>query len=369
MKFLKQIELKIKKILNYFVISERKTQKCNEVKNIFIANKEINLHNIKILILRQDRIGDLIVSTPFIRILREHFPTANIDILLSKYNFCAKNCIKNYINKYWCYNKNIFNSIRLLNNLKKEKYDLVIDAFETVSTTSSFIIKYINPKLALGIDKSNYMIYDYIVPMLDRFNTNIVERTATLLYPFGINPQNEDLYIEYNNDKINKNINNKSIDNKKDIFKFCINLSGSSPNRFWGVENNIKLIKFIKEKYTNIEIRIFSTSEYKEVTNNLKQKFNDIIIVQCSTFDDFAFEVSKCNFIISPDTSIVHLASAYKIPIVVLYIKQANTQHQPWYPYKVNFIPIETIENSIRNIKTTQVFDAIQKLYNIEYTK
>ena len=39
----------------------------------------------RILLIRHDRIGDAIVSTPVMRLLRERFPDARIDILLDRY--------------------------------------------------------------------------------------------------------------------------------------------------------------------------------------------------------------------------------------------------------------------------------------------
>lgn len=40
----------------------------------------------KILVIRRDNIGDLICTTPLIRSLRQHFPTARIDALVNSYN-------------------------------------------------------------------------------------------------------------------------------------------------------------------------------------------------------------------------------------------------------------------------------------------
>ena len=370
MKLLKHLELSLKKIINKFIFSERRAIKCTSYKNILLETEFIkntfhidNINSIKILLLRQDRIGDLLISTPFIKYLYQNMPNSQIDILLGRANMGAKSCIAQYAAKIWCYDKKISNSINLIRQLRKEKYDIIIDTLEAVSTTSAFIIKYVNPKIAIGLDKEKSGIYDYIVPLLDRFNTNITERTANLLMPFGLNINKLDLSLDYNNDEFAKR---KSLIKDCSKFRFGVNLAGSSESRFWGIENNIKLIEFIKQKYKEAEIRVFATDKYDEVLSKLKDKFNDIITDKCSSFDEFAFEVSLCDFIISPDTSIVHLASAYKIPSVILYIRKNDMKHQPWYPYKVNFISIETSEDSIRNIKVEDVSNAVEQLYKLE---
>ena len=55
----------------------------------------------KILLLRQDRIGDVIVSIPFLKILRETLPNTEIHILLGKKNINAEIFINKFCDKFW----------------------------------------------------------------------------------------------------------------------------------------------------------------------------------------------------------------------------------------------------------------------------
>ena len=56
----------------------------------------------KILLIRNDNIGDLICTTPAIEALRKHFRNDQIDIVVNSYNECV---IKNnqFINKISIY--------------------------------------------------------------------------------------------------------------------------------------------------------------------------------------------------------------------------------------------------------------------------
>jgi heptosyltransferase-3 len=45
----------------------------------------------KILLVRNDNIGDLICTTPAIEALRKKYPKAQIDIVVNSYNFVAIN--------------------------------------------------------------------------------------------------------------------------------------------------------------------------------------------------------------------------------------------------------------------------------------
>ena len=350
MKLLKKIEIFLKNIIDKIAFEYRRPYNFTEISDVFYFEKRA-----KILLLRHDKIGDLIVSTPFIRILRNRLPNAQIDILLSKSNISAKKCVEKYINKYWIYNKKKIDTLRLLRNLQNEKYDLVIDLFDNASTTSAFFIKYVNPTFALGIDKKNSRIYDYTVPMLDRFSSHIVERIANLLLVFGIEPSEQNLDIEYPVDLKNNFLTSAK---KK---RFGINLAGSSDSRFWGIENNIKLIEFIQTNYIKSEVRVFATGKYLEVADKLKSIFPEIISDKCDNFDDFVYEVSKCDFIISPDTSIVHLASAFKIPSIIFYVRKIDMSHAPWYPFNSKFVSLETQEDSISMISFESVKEALKQ--------
>lgn len=207
----------MKKLLNKILLKERKTFNSTSIQNLFFFNKSP-----KILLLRQDRLGDLLVSTSFIRILRQHLPSATIDILLSKNNIAAKKCIEQYINKIWILEKKVPTYFVTLLALRRIHYDLIIDLFDIPSTTSGIIINIANPVFALGIDKANSFIYDYTVPMLNKFEFHVVERLCNLLTAFGINPVEENLRLEYPLNTIT--------DCSK--MRFGINLAGASASRF-----------------------------------------------------------------------------------------------------------------------------------------
>ena len=68
----------------------------------------------KILLLRQDRLGDLLISTGIIRNLRKIIPKAEIHLLLGTKNYFAKHIVSNYIDKFYLYDKKLFNSIKLI---------------------------------------------------------------------------------------------------------------------------------------------------------------------------------------------------------------------------------------------------------------
>jgi ADP-heptose:LPS heptosyltransferase len=74
-------------------------------------------------------------------------------------------------------------------------------------------------------------------------------------------------------------------------------------------------------------------------------------------FDEFCAAISKLDFLFTPDTSAVHIASAFNIPVFGLYVKY-NTNDMIWSPYKSKFECIITTEP---NLNTVSFEDTIAK--------
>lgn len=346
--FLKIIEHFIKELIKRFVFVKRMGNP------ILLTNFEKEIFNCKsILILRQDRIGDLLVSVPFIRNLRNSIPNADISILLSKRNSVAYSCIRNYINHYYILPRNIFFSLWLIFKLQK-KFDLIIDPFDNPSVTSSLLVKTLKPKYSLGFIKENSSVYTHIVELPDKSKFHIVERLANLLIPFGLKPNEVNLYLEYPRFKNN-------LLPPKSNPRLGINISGSSPLKFWGRNNFLMLMNLILSKF-EFEIIIFSTKKYKNELGSFEKIPNVQIAPFTNNFDEFASMIATCDYLITPDTSVVHLASAFKIPVLAFYQYIDPKFGMPWLPYGNKFVYLTSTKNNFIDISPEKMFKSFCNL-------
>jgi ADP-heptose:LPS heptosyltransferase len=321
--------------------------------------------NPKILILRQDRIGDALVSVPVLRILKKHFPQAEIDVLLGKNNFSARNGFKKYANEFFLYDKKILSTISLLLKLRFKKYDVIIDLQDKFSRTSSLFIKFLKPRFSIGTPPENFSFYTHTAETLDRQTTHIVERTAQVLLPFGIDVSKEELRLEYefSNDEIARA---KTL--LKSVFKnneklLGINLAGSSETRFWGVENFIEFLKAFKDNFPRITPLIFASPGYENQAKEISLKTGVNIAPPTKSFHEFAVLLHECDVIFTPDTSVVHLAAAWQKPAITLFstADRASTG-MPWVPYRSPYIALETTDTFVSKIPVKDVISAFKKL-------
>jgi len=133
-------------------------------------NVEFNLADAKkILVLKYDRIGDMIVATPIFRELKKKYPSISISVLASKGN---KDVIKYnpYVdNIYTNYKNSLLGDFSSLLKLRKERFDVCIELEHSVIPHAILRLRTINPKKIISIHKdgrygvkgSELQLYDF----------------------------------------------------------------------------------------------------------------------------------------------------------------------------------------------------------------
>ena len=108
----------------------------------------------KILVIQTASIGDVILSTPLIESLADSFPAAQIDFLLKK---GIEPLMQNHprLKNIWVWDKKsskILNLLKLINRIRKEKYDIVINVQRFFS--SGLITANSGAGIRAGFDKN-----------------------------------------------------------------------------------------------------------------------------------------------------------------------------------------------------------------------
>jgi len=356
--FLKEIEIYFSNLLIRFLRFKGTQEFIKKPSDIFDSSGKT-----KILLLRQDRIGDVIISVPVIKFLREKYPDIQIDILFGNYNFGIRNAVEHLVSNSYCYRKNLITDFVLVRKLRKEGYDIIVDMFDNPSTTSAILIKLIKARYSVGLDKENNYLYSHIVPLPDRRKVHIVERTANLLLPFGLDPANLDLSLEYHLTENDTKQASELLGLKNDNRRLGINLSGSDISKYWGTQNYIDFIKLVSEKYKDLDIVLFAMSRQ---TEELKLILSSTTSRQAPFVDsvhEYALMMSTCDFLLTTDTSAVHFAAAFKIPTIVMYsIPDGEHNLKPWLPYNNKHVIVSTPSENISAISPDKVADALKEL-------
>lgn len=321
--------------------------------------------DMRILLLRQDRIGDVLVSTSLFAILQKHFPNATLDVVLSRNNIAIRHALEPYVTTVHVYKKSLVSILRLRSSLRTQHYDIVIDLTDNASATSAMLMRISHAQYRLGIDKENSGVYTHVVRRADRRTVHIVERMAALLLPFGIDPDQEDLRPRYprsaeDSERALLAFGPDDDDGTKRL-RAIAHISGSDITRMYGVENTVAVLQDIISAYPQITWYVSSAPQHGDMAEEVAKRSGAIVLPPSQSFHEAACRLSLADLVFTPDTSIVHLTSAFRIPSVVLFMHD-NPALMPWYPWGTDFEACEAQSGTIADIPHEDVVAALHRL-------
>ncbi len=308
----------------------KKNKKIKALILKLITNKRKNLFDIRksksVLVLKYDRIGDMIVTTPIFRELKIAYPNISVSVLASKTN---KDVIKNnpYIDKiYTNYKNSIFKDLPTLFKLRKKNFDVCIELEHSVIPHAIFRLKIIKPKKIISIHKDGRYgvngneldLYDYFTEK-DKNNHFAKIWLDTLIF-FGVEPSSNKYDFFVTEDERNKA---KSFVSPFDnALKIGINIEGSFPEKSIQKKELEKICTGLYNNFNNIKIIILVSPKQLLEKKKLILELNlDFVIpsYMTKTITEAGALIEQLDLIITPDTSIVHIASCFDKPVVSIH--------------------------------------------------
>lgn len=306
--------------------------------------------NTKVLFIRLNRIGDALVSTPLIDLVKSK-TACKVFVLADKKNHFVFSNNPN-IDKVIVFEKGFKGFLSILKFIKEHQIDIIVDLHDDVSTTVSYIFALADAQYKFGLQKQNKDVYTHTVLRIDSRKEHVIDRLLKLSELFKIQYEKKEIKIGYYPKKENLIEAEKIIEQKFSNKRFLlgINISAGSDARFWGVEN----YKFLLQLLKNYDINILLLSDLKDYQNAQSIADDNLIYPLSKDFDKFAAGILQVDLLFSPDTSAIHIASIKNIPVFGLYVKY-KTQDMTWTPYNTDFDCIVTEEPSLKNIKVEDV--------------
>lgn len=348
---MKKLEILLRKFLLSMLLLFNPSSKKNDIPHLS--------PNSKVLFIRLNRIGDALVSTPLIKIVKKTFD-CHVAVLADKKNhFVFAN--NPYIDEIIIFPKGIKGVLETKNKINSCNYDVLVDMHDDVSTTVSYLIALCRIKFKVGLKKGNDKLYTNLVERLDSSKYHVIDRALEIAKIFNISYDTETVNVVYHPMKESEDYCKKFI--KKNIPKnkiiLGINISAGSRARFWGVSNFQKFIDSIKDYNELSPLLISAPGDYELA----KEISNGEIAVYCEKeFDKFAALVKHIDFLFTPDTSIIHLASSFEVPVFGLYVKY-NTDDVIWYPYQSKYKAVITTEPNFQKLNFDNVLEKFQSFY------
>lgn len=317
----------------------------------------------KVLFIRQDRIGDVLVSTPVFFALAQRYPKLTMDIVLSPKNAVAAQGLP-FFRKHWIYSKGPLRTISLMRSIRKEKYDIAVDLTDKTSATVTIFLLLSGARWTIGLDKENSYALDVAVPLKSQRDVHIVERIAELLRPFGIDPEKETLAVKYvpsdaSVKVVAEFLNSKNFRARQFI---AVNISAGNDTRFWGVARYRALLDQIGKNLAGTPVLILFKDSDRGRAEEIARDRSGVEVAPQFSFDEFAAAISEAGLLVTPDTAAVHLAAAFGVKAVCMFI-QSDRNLRIWDAYKSPSENLVTDVDDLSKIAVDDVRKAVKRLW------
>ena len=298
--------------------------------NGFLEENDIK----SILFLRYDgKIGDMVVNSLMFREIKKVYPNIKIGVVARG---AAIDIIKDNSNvdKIYEYYKDRKKIKDLAVKIKEEKYDLLIDFSEMLRVNQMMLINLCGARFNIGLNRKEWKLFDLSIKSDKDFKwtEHITNRYLAYLVKLGLKKENIDISydIYLKDEKKYKAFFNEIKESKKLI----LNPYGASKHKSFSVENLENIINYLKNRDIAI-ILVYFGDKYKEL-EFLEKKYKYVYMPQkIESILDTAILIKESDYVISPDTSIVHIASALNKKMITVYPPKGGkygVDHLVWAP-------------------------------------
>jgi ADP-heptose:LPS heptosyltransferase len=337
-----------------------------------VSNGPIDLHRVKrVLILRYDRIGDMIVTTPILRTLKQQYPHIRIDVLASKVNAEVVQGSP-FVDTLLILETNWVRLLRQIVHLRKRQYDVVLNFIFNRTTGPGILANLVAPtgcKVGQGPDR--YAFYFNRLVKVRRFEQPMLESYVSFIeQAFGITVEREGLTFQMAIDVDTKrtvddwlkrqNLHRRSEPKCPGLPYLVLNPSGKDADRSLNAGQVAALAKNLSEN-PGFRVVVLDAPENKSMSVAIRTEAD---LRKCLVYrtlsskplGQLASLIEGAFLAISPDTSVVHFASAMQTPVLAIYAPVNASQE--WLPHKVlNDIVMAKGEQRISDIEPQVLID------------
>ena len=306
--------------------------------------------NSNLLFIRLNRLGDALVTTPLLHEIKNQLKCKVYVLADRKNHFIFKN--NPSVDEVIIFEKGLGGFKNFNKIINQKSIDAVIDIHDDVSTTVSLLVALARVKYKFALKKSNYTLFTHTIERIDPSSNHIILRLLKLLELFNLKVDTNSVQVRYypSQEIISKSSVELKKMNPENKFSVGINISAGSKARFWGVDN----FKFLLNLLSNYNVNpiLFCAQEDLPLARDISNE--NLIYPFTKGFDIFAAAVLNIDFLFTPDTSIVQIASINKIPLFGIYVKY-KTDDMLWTPFNTDFECIVTEEPTLNNVSFDEV--------------
>ena len=313
----------------------------------------------RVLFLRHDKIGDMIVSTGILRSIAQAYPNLQLDVLASNSNAIV---IRNdpHLHEVIAFDRKSLGGFpTAFRELRRRHYDAVIDCMVTAPSLTTLVLMLASrARYRIGVAKrGNDFAYTLPVPPRESA-VHIIDQLGALVTAFGLQPTAVDLRPRIH-------LTPSEIESGEQAWagehgprkspRLLVNVSAGRAHHSWPDERFVAVIRAALTTAPNANVVVVSSPSDRGRAARIAADGGARLYADRGIRDAMAI-VSRADIVFTPDTSIAHACSALDKPAVVLNVRGFGAL---WGPYETDGITVESRTGSVVDITADEAARAL----------
>ena len=303
----------------------------------------------RILVVRTDRIGDVVLTTPVLKALRENYPASHIAMMV---NPQTKELLEGnpYLNEVIVYDKDkkdkgILGFWRFVLELKRKRFDLAIVLHTKNRLNLITYLADIKRRAGYKNNKFGFLLTDKLMDIRPLGLKHEVDYCLDILRKLGLKISDKIPYIAVKKEDVDSvgNIleaegiggSTARFTTGRDIKIAAIHPGSSCISKRWPRERFVVLANRLVEDYGLKVILIASGEENEAIANEIAKQIRYPVLNLSGklSLGQLSALLKRCVIFISNDSGPVHIASAVGTPVVSIFGRnQAGLSPARWAP-------------------------------------
>jgi len=286
-----------------------------------------------ILLVRTDRIGDVILSLPMLPVLKKHFPEASISMMVRKYTrelVEHHSCVDEIIQWEVDGERSLFDYVKLV---KGKKFDIAILPYPRFKLALILFLAGVPVRVGTGYRWYSFLFNKKRYEHRKDAKFHEVEYNLNLLKTIGIPIEGEPLFELNIPDEVREQV--KVVLRRNGLERFAVLHPGSGGSaRDWSPENFAALADRLQQEFGLNVVLTGSVDEQPLVRQVIKK-------MKTTPFDysgkfllrELTALIQHANVFVSNSTGPLHIAAAVGTPVVGFYPPIVQCSPARWGPY------------------------------------
>ena len=292
----------------------------------------------RILIVRTDRIGDVLLSTPVIKALRDEYPNAYIAMLVSPY---ARDIVEGnpYLDEVLIYDKDgkhksWVGSMLFALALRKRRFDLAL-ILHPINRVHVLTFGAGIPRRVGYNKKFGFLLTDRIKHTKHLEKKHETEYSLDVLRFLGIEPKDKSLFmpIKEESEQWAENLFGELGIGPSDKL-LAVHPGASCPSKIWPQERFAQIADRMIEQY-GFKVLVVSGPKDLRLARDMlsRMQHSAIDLAGKTSVSQLASVLKRCQLFISNDSGPVHIASAVSTPVISIFGRsQKGLGPERWGP-------------------------------------